>query len=47
MQKTNPVKILCYVLPTEFELFIYYVRNLKYDEAQNYEIMKDLLKELL
>ena len=46
-KKCIPVKILCNELPTEFELLILYVRNLKYDEVPNYQIMKDLLKRII
>ena len=40
-KKCIPVKNLCDELPTEFELLIHYVRNLKYDEEPDYQIMKD------
>ena len=46
-KKCIPVKVLCEELPTEFELLVYYVRNLKYDEEPNYEIMVDLLKRII
>ena len=46
-KKCIPVKILCNELLTEFELLILYVRNLKYDELPNNQIMKDLLKRII
>lgn len=47
LKERIPVKILCDDLPTEFELLIHYVRNLKFYETPNYDIMKDLLKRVI
>ena len=42
-----PPKKLCEDLPKEFEVLLYYIRNLSFDETPNYELIKDLLKRII
>jgi len=40
-------KKLCEDLPKEFEILLYYIRNLSFDEIPDYELIKDLLKRTI
>ena len=46
-KKRMPIKLLCEDLPTEFEMILYYVRNLNFEEEPNYELIKDLFKRII
>ena len=47
IKKMVTVKYLCDELPTEFEIILTYVRNLKFTEEPNYELIKDLFKRII
>lgn len=47
LKKGISPKVLCKDLPTEFEVILYYIRNLKFDEEPNYELIKDLFKRVI
>ena len=34
-------------MPTEFEVILIYIRNLKFEEEPNYELIQDLLKRVI
>ena len=38
---------LCLGIPKEFEIFLEYVKNLKYDEKPDYNMLKDLLYKIM
>ena len=38
---------LCLGIPREFEIFLEYVKNLKYDEKPDYNMLKDLLYKIM
>ena len=38
---------LCFGIPKEFEIFLEYVKNLKYDEKPDYNMLKDLLYKVM
>ena len=47
LKKRIPPKVLCSDLPTEFEIILYYIRNLNFEEEPNYELIKDLFKRVI
>lgn len=42
---STPLEVLCKDYPTEFITFIYYARELKFDEKPDYEYLKSLLRK--
>jgi len=46
-KKRMPIKLLSEDLPTEFEMILYYVKNLNFEEEPNYELIKDLFKRII
>lgn len=47
VKESTKIWELCSDLPHEFYMYIFYVRNLGYDDWPNYEYLKDLFKELI
>ncbi|EQB60565.1 casein kinase i [Vairimorpha apis BRL 01] len=47
VKESTKIWELCSDLPHEFYMYIFYVRNLGYDDWPNYDYLKDLFKELI
>ena len=47
LKKRISPKTLCYGMPSEFEIILYYIMNLNFTEEPNYELIKDLLKRVI
>lgn len=47
VKNKTSIKDICKDLPIEFEYYLNYVRNLKFDEAPNYEYLKGLFKSII
>ncbi len=46
MKIQTSIKKLCFGIPKQFEIFMHYVRDLKFEEKPNYFFLKSLLKEV-
>lgn len=47
VKESTKIWELCSDLPHEFYMYIFYLRNLGYDDWPNYDYLKDLFKELI
>ena len=47
IKKKTTAKELCENLPTQFEQYIIYTRNLKYEQTPDYDYLKNLFRTLL